>query len=330
MEVILLSGSCAYKEAGIFRGHFKFENSRLAGFRWPLCEIRGRKLGPRICVTAGIHVNEVSSIEAAVRLQQLFDPATMAGSVSIIPVVNQPAYFRYSEYVCPVDNKNINHTFPGRSDGTFSEALCDAIMSEWCADADVYIDMHGGDLRESVAKFVVFQRTDTPETGARARQMATCFDAEIILGLPASYMETSGRPPTAFARQDRVALMSEAGSNGLLDEGAITFHVEGVLNIARRLGIINSPMSGFRNARVLCDKYLWIYSPEDGEFHAEAEPGERVNKGQRLGTIRNLFGDTLAEVVAPGTGYLLWRMTHPSIPKGEAVLTIAVEEEGVA
>ena len=30
--------------------------------------------------------------------------------------------------------------------------------------------------------------------------------------------------------------MSEAGANGIMDEESITFHVEGVLNIARTLG----------------------------------------------------------------------------------------------
>ncbi len=254
----------------------------------------------------------------------------MAGSVSIIPLINQPAYFKYSEYVCPVDNKNINHTFPGRSDGTFSEALCDVIMSEWCAGTDVYIDMHGGDLRENVSKFVLFQQMDDPKADDKARQMAMCFDADIILGLPRDYMQRSGRPPTAFARQNRVALVSEAGSNGLLDEEAISFHVEGALNVARRLGIIESPLSQCRNARALCGEYIWVYSPKDGEFHADVEPGELVKKNQRLGTVRNLFGDTLAEITAPEAGYVLWRMTHPSIPKGEAILTIAVEEEWLA
>jgi len=93
-----------------------------------------------------------------------------------------------------------------------------------------------------------------------------------------------------------------------------------VLNVARTLGILGTPQTPFRNARVACRDYLWVDCPVAGEFHAEIEPGMRVEKDQRLGTIRDLFGDTLAEIAAPETGFLLWRMTHPSIAKGAPVL----------
>lgn len=326
MQTTPSTNSCAFGEPGVFRGQLRFDRPLLSDYAWPLCEIRGHSPGPRLCVSAGVHVNEVSSIEAAVRLQKLFDPQTMKGSVSIIPLVNQPALYKYSEYVCPLDGKNINFTFPGRKDGTFSEVLCDAIMNEWCADADCYVDLHGGDLRENVSKFAMYQRTDDAALEATGRKMAMCFDAEIVVGLPRDLMQRPGRPPTGFARHGRLALMSEAGANGLIDEGSVSFHVEGVLNMARALGILDTPMSAFGNARVACNDYLWVECPVEGEFHAEIEPGMRVSKGQRLGTMRNLFGDTVADITAPETGLLLWRMTHPSLAKGAAVLAVAVEE----
>lgn len=327
MEITALDNSCAYGKPGVFRGLVRFDNPTLAEYRWPLCEIRGEKPGPRLCISAGVHVNEVSAIEAAVRLQRLFDPETICGAVSIIPLINQPALYKYSEYVCPIDHKNINHTFPGQKNGTFSEALCDAIVNEWSVGSDCYVDMHGGDLREQVSKFVLYQKTNEQDVEEKARRLAMCFDAEIVLGLPRSYMEKPGRPPTAFACYSRIALMSEAGSNGLLDEEAISFHVDGVLNIARTLHILDTPVSSFRKGRVPCDDYLWVHCPTDGEFHSDVEPGNRIEEGQRLGTLRSFFGETLAEINAPADGLVLWRITHPSIPKGEPVLAIAVEEQ---
>ncbi|MET4236620.1 putative deacylase [Bradyrhizobium sp. LA6.10] len=243
-----------------------------------------------------------------------------------MPVINQPALYKFCELECPIDGKNINHTFPGRKDGTFSESLCDAIMNEWCVGADCWIDMHGGNFRETIAKSTIYQRARHPETDAVGRRIAMCFDAEIVLGLPTSYMMKPGRPPTAFAARNRIAVMSEAGANGLLDEKSISFHVDGVLNVARTLGIVDSPLSSFRNARIRCDDYLWVDCPVNGQFQAEIEPGDQVKKGQRLGTIRNLFGETIAELTAPEAGFVLWRITHPSVPKGDWVLTIAVEE----
>jgi hypothetical protein len=291
-----------------------------------LFEARGDEEGPRLCVSAGVHVNEVSSIEAAVRLQSHFDPKRMRGSVSIIPLVNQPALYEYTEYDCPIDGKNINFTFPGNPAGTFSEALCDAIQNEWCAESACYIDLHGGDLRERVAKFVMFQRTGNGDQDRVARDLAMCFDADVVVGLPESELNRPGRPPTGFASDGRLALMSEAGSNGVVDEGSVTFHLEGVLRIAEQLGIIEAARGRFQRPRIACTDYLWVTAPSDGQFYADVEPAARVSRGQRLGTMRNFFGHTISEVVAPESGIILWRMTHPTLRRGSAVLAIAIEE----
>ncbi len=219
-----------------------FTNPTLQGFEWPIFEAVGSQPGPRLCVTAGVHVNEVSSIEAAVRLQKCFDPGTLCGTVSIIPVVNVPATYEYTEYTCPVDDRNINFTFPGRSDGTFSQALCHALLHEWADAADCYIDLHGGDLRENVSKFIMYQRGCGDEVDARRRRLAQCFDADVVMGLEPELMRPGqteggtpalggdgGRPPTACAVLGRDSVMAEAGANGIVDEQCVLFHLNGVL-----------------------------------------------------------------------------------------------------
>jgi predicted deacylase len=315
-------------QPGVFRGTIGFSNPTLAGFAWPLFEARSEAAGPRLCVSAGVHVNEVSSIEAAVRLQALFDPKRMRGTVSIMPLVNQPALFQYTEYNCPIDGKNINFSFPGNANGTFSEALCDAMVNDWCAGAACYVDLHGGDLRERVSKFVLFQRTGDPDKQRAAQDLAMCFDADLVVGLPQRLLSEPGRPPTGFAQNGRLAVMSEAGANGIIDEESVAFHVQGVLRIARQLGIIEGApsVSDYRRARILCSDYLWVTAPSDGQFYSEVEPAERVSRGQRLGVVRDFFGNALGEIVAPEAGFVLWRMTHPTLKKGSPALAIAIEE----
>lgn len=317
-------------EAGIVKCHFRFSGDAFNGFEWPICEIIGAKPGPRLCVSAGVHVNEVSSIEAAIDLQRMFRPEEMCGSVSIIPLINQPARFHYNEYVCPEDNQNINFSFPGDPNGSFSESLCDAITSQWTVNTDCYVDMHGGDLREEVAKFSIYQRTGETAFDDRALSLAMCFDAEIVVGLPPGHMDAPGRPPTGFARQRRFAIMSEAGSHGIVDKEAVEFHVQGVLNVARLLGIIDSQPPEFERPRIRCSDYVWVEAPVDGEFKAWVEPGNRVRRDQSLGELRDLFGDVIGHVLSPVDGFLLWRMTHPTLRTGAPVLAIAVEERAPA
>lgn len=309
---------------GVFQGEIEFSNPTLRDYRWPVYEIAGRRAGPKLCVTAGVHVNEVSSIEAAIRLQRLFDPEVLRGSVSIIPVVNLPALYSYTEYTCPVDGKNINFTFPGDPNGTFSEALCHALVTEWAGDADCYIDLHGGDLRETVSKFVMFQRTGDTAGDTFRRSLAECFDADLVVGFAPPHMDAPGRPPTAFARLGRNAIMSEGGANGIVDEDSVAYHVGGVLNVARKLGMIDGPLSPPKRAQVLCHDYIWTPAPVDGLFYSEIRPFDAVREGDAIGEFRSLFGERLATLRAPATGYVLWRVTQPILREGAAVLAIAV------
>jgi len=310
-------------QAGLFQGLIAFSNPGLADYRWPVYEIRGIEPGSRLCVMAGVHVNEVSAMEAAVRLAQLFKPEMMKGSVSIIPLVNQPAYGQFTEYNCPLDNKNINFTFPGDPEGTFSDRLCDALQNKWALEADCTIDLHGGDLREQVAKFVMFQRGGDGATEAAGLRLARCFDAEIVMGLPPELMQSTGRAPTGFARQGRMAIMSEAGGGGVRDEVSIRYHVDGVLNVAAALGILDT-VPRFRRARQLCHDYLWVDCPATGQFYPDIEPGDHVTKGQILGVIRDFFGRQLGSIIAPADGIVLWRLTHATVVGGVPILAVAV------
>jgi uncharacterized protein len=314
----------AERRSGYCYDEISFDAPVLKEYRFPCFEIRGNHPGPRLCVMAGVHVNEVSSMEAAIRLRSLLSPDTLAGSVSVIPVVNQPALYEYTQYTCPVDDKNILFNFPGRPDGSFSEALCHALLFDWAAEADVLVDMHGGDLRENVAKFVMFQRTGDPEHDARRESMAKCFDADLVVGFDPDHMERPGRSLTALAKLGRSGVMSEAGANGVIDDTSVRYHTDGVLNLARLLGMIEGPMTRPIRAQRVCHEYIWVRSPVDGLFYAAVEPNDRVVRGQRLGEMRDLFGRVLGAIVAPEAGFVLWRMTHPVLREGAFVLGLAV------
>lgn len=307
-----------------------FSNPLLKDYAWPVCEITGAMPGPRLCVTAGVHVNEVSSIEAAIRLQSRIPEESLRGSVSIMPIVNLPALYEYTEYNCPVDGKNINFTFPGRPDGTFSEVLCHALLFEWAKGADCYIDLHGGDLREEVSKFVMYQRVGDAALDLKRRQLAQCFDADIVVGFDPEFLALPGRPPTACARFGMTSIMSEAGANGLVDEDSVMYHVNGVLNIARLLGMRGDELQAPTRPQHLSYDYQWVTFPADGLFYSDLRPGQHVKRGQKIGEVKGFFGEHLGVIEAPVTGYVLWRMTQPILKRDNPVLAVAVpvdEEE---
>ena len=304
-------------------GHLTFSNPALAAWRWPCIEIRGAAPGPRICVMGGVHVNEVSAMEAAARLGSLLPQMLTRGSVSILPVVNMPALGSYTEFNCPIDGKNINYTFPGQADGSFSEILADSILNEWAIDADLLIDLHGGDLRESVVPWAMFQLTGDAEFDQRSEALAYCFDTPFVESLDPSLMSRPGRACTARAARRRLAVMSEAGGNGLVDSASVDFHVTGVLNIASHLRMIDERAVPSRD-RTVIERRLRLEVPEGGLCESRADAAQFVTEGEVVAVIRDHFWNPIAEVRTPESGLVMCRFTHSVVQKGQWIMTLGI------
>lgn len=316
-------------EAGLLAwGWLRFDGLGRDDVAWPFFEIRAAQAGPRLAIMAGMHPNEVSSMEAALRLKDAFADGLERGSVTILPVVNMPGLYAHSEFVCPIDGKNINFCFPGKPDGSFSERLAHALLNQWAADADVLVDLHGGDLREDVAKFVMCQMVGEPAFDERTRRLAHAFDADIVVEFEAGQTVNAGRATNERPRLGRHAVMSEAGRNGWLEEDCVAFHTGGVLNIARDLGLIGGPRVGGNRARRVLGNFSKMEAPAEGRFYREVEVNDQVERGQRLAVIRDLFGSVVAEMRAPESGRIVMVMNHAVVNAGEWVFSIGrVEQE---
>ena len=68
-----------------------FAAPALAGHSWCAYEIDGTAPGPRLCVMAGMHVNEVAGIAAALQLIDYFSETAFSGQVAILPVTDPAA-----------------------------------------------------------------------------------------------------------------------------------------------------------------------------------------------------------------------------------------------
>jgi hypothetical protein len=295
----------------------------LSGMRWATWDVRGATAGLRLCVMAGVHVNEVSSIAAAMRLVELFRDLPIKGEVSIMPVVNLPALPLRSQHVCPVDQLNINFAFPGNPAGSFSEALADALLREWAHDADCLVDLHGGDLCETVAPFAVAATIGEEAFDAVNIELARAFDPDIIVRLPPNSAPAGARSCSGRASLRRHAAFAECGSNGLLDEESVRFHANGVLRIAHRLGIVASAPPA-RSARepVMVSAYHWLTSDTSGWCGYNVEPGASVVRGETMAEITDFGGSVLSRITAPADGVVLWRCTHPAVSVGSDLFGI--------
>lgn len=276
---------------------------------------------------AGMHVNEVCGIEAAFRLARALPGVLARGRVSIMPFVNTPALAARTEHNCPIDGKNINWQFPGDPTGSFSEQLADALLNIWAADADVLVDLHGGDLREEIASFVMYQETSDPALNAANRRLAECFDVAFVEPLRPALMEKSGRACTGRGRQNRLAVMSEAGGSGQLDEECVAIHYDGVLRILASLAMlkVEAPVASRKPERVR-DR-TGVEAPATGFLRACVSVGDRVRQGQKVADIRDVYGHVVQEIEAPITGTMLFKLSHPLVNRGERAMSFVYNRE---
>ncbi len=305
--------------AGINYRTLRFAAPALAGHSWQGIDIVGLSEGPTLAVMAGIHPNEVAGVEAAYRLADRIDARALRGTISVMPVVNGPGYAERTEYLCPIDSKNINSCFPGRSDGSFSEAIADAILTIWAKDADCLIDLHGGDLREEMSRFVVCQDTGDEAFDRRNLELARSFGSDFLVRIGASHCELPGRSCTARAAGRQLAVFAEGGSHGLMPEADVGFHVDGVLGVAAELGMLGARPSPAHRPTELT-RYRFLETTANGWCRTLVRAGDQVEAGAALAEIRDPMGLPRATLTAPESGYILWRVSHPIVQAGEAIV----------
>ena len=135
-------------------GKVDWDDPVLTGWDWPYVAVNGASPGPAVLVTGGIHGSEYASIDAVVRLGASLDPHSVKGQVLCLPIMNPSAFWERTAYVSPVDNLNLNRVFPGKPKGSFTERLAHHFVQRAIRHADAYIDMHGGDVPEALARLI--------------------------------------------------------------------------------------------------------------------------------------------------------------------------------
>src|SRR5205085_11688068 len=76
-----------------------------AATRIPVVVINGAKPGPVLALVSGAHGTEYASIIALEKLIPVIDPAKLAGTVVLLPLVNVPSFLQKVPHVNPVDGK---------------------------------------------------------------------------------------------------------------------------------------------------------------------------------------------------------------------------------
>jgi predicted deacylase len=300
----------------------------------PVISIAGAKTGPVLFVNAGVHGGEYPAIEAVIRLGNTLDPKKIAGTVILMPVMNLPAFRARTPFVCPIDNVNPNRVFPGDPTGSYSEQMTHALINEFVVHSDAYIDLHGGDIPEALVPFVIC-RAGKDEVAKKSKAIAMAFGLPYVLTVSKRIQPSKGQSSYAAAVERGVpSILAEAGGVGQMQEEAVALLVDGVAKVMRHLGMIERefphlnplPNKGEEGNVTVLTKFEWVYTKHQGIWYPKVGPGDLVKKGQEIGTVRDLFGDTLEQVVSPVNGVILFLTINPSVLENGLLMGIGAKE----
>ena len=284
--------------------------------RLPVAVINGADDGKRLYLQAVSDGNELNGLGVIREVVPQLDPAELAGEIMIVGIVNYHG-FQVAEHRNPIDDRKLNRTFPGESEGTASERIADAVF-EVAKTADLILDLHQGSTSRMINEVRV-------RCGRRHTMHSECLRLAKVFNC--GYVLDQKGPEGQLARvapdEGIPTVDPELGGSVGLDPVSVEAGVEGVFNVLRYYGFL--PGSVETRSQTRATGFEQYGAPTGGLVEFDADLGQRVSAGTTLFTVTDNFGETRATVTADSDG-ILWRTRRlPQVATGEYVCSVGVD-----
>ena len=288
------------------------------GDAWPtpVTVIHGRRPGPTVTVTGGVHGDEmVGQVACSLLSQAVFtgpgrplDPETMAGTLRLAPVLNPPGLARQRRYF--PDGRDLNREFPGSESGSTTGRVAHRILHELITGSDFLLDLHTAARGRDNLPQVRADLAHPP-----SNRVARAFGIEVIL---------DSKGPKGSMRRAAVdagigSLTYEGGGANLADHEAVQIAIHGVLNVLRSLHVIpgNAARPKFR---LLASGSTWVRADEGGLVDLFVGRGSFVDAGEVIGRIVDPQNPMeSADILSPARGLFICTANNPIVTPGTPV-----------
>ena len=294
----------------------------------PITIFHGKENGPVVGITAGVHGYEYAPILAGQQLIGQIDPENLKGTVILVQAANVASFLGRSPYINPLDEKNLNRSFPGKVDGTITERIAAFISQKVIPRSDYFLDVHSGDAPEDLMPYAAYYQHDNMESiSKKGEGMASHmgFDHVVVFRTTGKeYMEED--KPSLYCsaeafKQGIPAADIECGRLGIIEQYAVEKIVKGIKSMLCHLQMTKGDLITTKGT-LFIDERAYMSSSHTGFFYPMKSSGDYVNKGMQIGYITNFFNETLEEVYADASGIILYILGTPPVNKGETLVAI--------
>ncbi len=296
----------------------------------PVTIFHGKQKGPVLAITAGVHGYEYAPILAGQQLIEKIDPTKLNGTVILVNLANVESFLKRSPFVNPLDQKNLNRSFPGNPDGSTTEVIADFISKKVIARSDFFLDMHSGDAPEDLMPYVAYYHHDSKkkisETGL---EMAKNMGFDHIVRFDATgkdYMQPNSPSLYCSAEAFKRGIPSvdiECGRLGIVEDEMVMKITDGVLSLLKQVGQIEGipiPSPGL----AIITQRSSLSSSGTGFFYPLKSSGDYVKKGMKIGYTTDFFNRKKEDVLAPVDGVILFMLGTPAVNEGETLASFGV------
>lgn len=281
-----------------------YQDAVSCSVRVPFIVVRGERSGPVLGITAAVHGNELNGISIIHHLLDDLDLGELSGTVVCAPIVNVPAY-NHGIRKFP-DGSDLNHVFPGKPNGTAAEQYAYAFESTMMPCLDYLVDIHTASEGRLNTLYV---RVDFDDPVAR--EMALDFNPHILLHGRGG----EGTLRTAARNRSIPTITVEAGNPSVI-QGRMVYEGEiGVRNVLKGLNMLCGSLQTRRDP-VMCQASEWLRTSSGGLLETHFKLYELVSENQLMATVRDPFGNKVAEYYAPFHGVVIGKAANPAAESG--------------
>lgn len=287
-----------------------FSGSEVVG---PVVVVHGARPGPVLCLTAGVHGDELNSVEIVRRIANRVEPGDLGGTLIAVPVVNLFGFSRNSRYL--PDRRDLNRFFPGTRYGSIASRIANSFFTEVMSHCEALVDLHTGS----------FDRRNLPQVRAdlsrpEVSEFARGFGATPVLHSKGS----RGMLRTAAIHVGIPAVTFEVGGPGELEPIEIAHGEQALDTLMHKLGMTRN-LPEWDAPQPIFYESKWVRADAGGLLLSRVVLGERVEPGQVLGIVIDPINNIERNIVSPVLGNVIGMARNQVVLPGFAAFHLGEE-----
>ena len=250
--------------------------------------------GPTVLLTGGVHGDEYEGPIALAKLVRGLDLSRLSGRLIVVPAVNYPA-FLVGKRTSPIDEINLNRTFPGRRNGTVTEMIAHYLTTALMPRSDYLVDFHAGGGSLQYLPTLLAPRWSDPAAKSKLEEFIDAFDPPNVIYFD-SIRALSGEDRVIgnYAHQNNVFFVTgEFGGGSTVNLEGLAVVENGLRSVLSHLKVLAPaaalpPRRGKTRRLVMDDPGLYAFSPCRGLFEPQFALGDEIKDGAPAGLIYDL------------------------------------------